>query len=70
MTPIPAAVRRRLVDADRRTAALAAAVAIAALSVPAVVAYPGATWRGLLFCAVAGGLVPLALVIGQSPYRC
>lgn len=69
MTSIPAAALHRLATVDRRRAALAAAGAIAALSVPAVVAYPGTAWRGLLFCAVSGGLAPLALALGQSPFR-
>ncbi|MEO5819178.1 MAG: hypothetical protein ABIT71_01620 [Vicinamibacteraceae bacterium] len=54
---------------DRRRAAIIAAVAIGVLSIPAVAVYPGAAWRGLLFCLVSGGLVPLVVVIGHSPFR-
>lgn len=68
MSALPALLHR-LAAVERRHAAVAAALAIALLSIPALVVYPGAAWRGILFCVVAGGLVPLALAIGHSPYR-
>lgn len=53
----------------QRLAAAGAVLIVAGASVPATAHYPGAPWRSLFFCLIAGGLLPLAILIGRSPFR-
>lgn len=53
----------------QRWAAAGAVLIVAGASVSATAHYPGTPWRALLFCLIAGGLLPLAILIGRSPFR-
>ena len=53
----------------QRWAAAGALLIVTAASVPAIAHYSGAPWRAFFFCLVAGGLLPLAILIGRSPFR-
>ena len=65
----PAAPLRERLPALGRQLAVVSAVLIALLSIPALAYYPGSLWLAVLFCVVSGGLVPLVIVIGRSPFR-
>lgn len=50
-------------------AATGASLLVVATSIPAIAQYPGSALQASLFCLASGGLLPLVLLIGHSPFR-
>lgn len=53
----------------QRWAAAGTSLVVVAASIPAIAQYPGSFLQASLFCLASGGLLPLVLLIGHTPFR-